>query len=127
MTESYRYELSQLGVDVVLVQPSAYPTGLYSHPSPADGAREFGYGEVAAVPKAFVAFLQGIFSGTEAPNPHDIATTLARLVDTPPGQRPARVVVGNSFGATDVNAVVKPIQEQLIDGIGMSGLSTLMV
>ena len=25
LTDSYRYELSQFGVDVVLVQPSAYP------------------------------------------------------------------------------------------------------
>ena len=127
MTESYRYELSQLGVDVVLVQPSAYPTGLYSHPSATDGARASGYGEVADVPKAFVAFLQGLFSGADAPDPHEVATALVGLVDMPPGQRPARLVVGNPFGATEVNAVVKPIQQQLIDGIGMSGLNTLKV
>ena len=30
MTDSYRYELSQLGIDVVLVQPSAYPTNMYA-------------------------------------------------------------------------------------------------
>ena len=30
LTDSYRYELSQLGVDVVLVQPSAYPTNMYA-------------------------------------------------------------------------------------------------
>src|SRR5579871_1910927 len=29
LTESYRYELSQLGVDVVLVQPGPFPTELY--------------------------------------------------------------------------------------------------
>ena len=128
MTESYRYELSQLGVDVVLVQPSAYPTNLYStHQDPADGGREPEYGEVAAVPKAFVAFLQGVFDGADAPNPHDVAEALVRLVDTPAGQRPDRVVVGNPFGASDVNRVVKPIQEQLVDSIGMRGLATLKV
>lgn len=127
MTESYRYELSQLGVDVVLIQPSAYPTGLYAHPSPADGTRANEYGEVAAFPKAFVAFLQGIFTSAEAPDPHDVATALVRLVDTPPGQRPARVVVGNPFGAADVNVALTPIQQQLIDGIGMGGLSRLKV
>ncbi|MDY0746597.1 SDR family oxidoreductase [Paucibacter sp. R3-3] len=128
MTESYRYELSQLGVDVVLVQPSAYPTNLYStHQDPADAAREPEYGEVAAVPKGFVAFLQSVFSGADAPDPHDVAQALVTLVETPAGQRPERVVVGNPFGATDVNAVVKPIQGQLIEGIGMSGLAALKV
>ena len=37
LTDSFRYELSQLGVDVVLVQPSAYPTNMYaSMQQPAD-------------------------------------------------------------------------------------------
>lgn len=30
LTEGYRYELSQLGIDVVLIQPGPYPTGLWS-------------------------------------------------------------------------------------------------
>lgn len=127
MTESYRYELSQLGVDVVLIQPSAYPTNLYAHPTPGDGGREAGYGEVAAAPKAFAAFLQGMFSGADAPDPHDIAQALVRLVDTPAGKRPERVVIGHPFGASDVNEALKPIQERLIEGIGMSGLGTLKV
>src|ERR1700733_10276820 len=68
LTESYRYELSQLGVDVVLVQPSAYPTGLYSATQrPADPGRAREYGEVAALPAAFVRFLSGVFSSAEAP------------------------------------------------------------
>ena len=128
MTESYRYELSQLGVDVVLVQPSAYPTNLYSaHQAPADASREPEYGEVAAVPKAFVAFLQGVFGGADAPNPHDVAEALVRLVDTPAGQRPDRVVIGNPFGASDVNTAVKPIQGQLVEGIGMGALDMLKI
>ncbi len=40
ISDSYRYELSQLGVDVVLVQPSAYPTNMYaSAQQPADSER----------------------------------------------------------------------------------------
>jgi len=128
MTESYRHELSQLGIDVVLVQPSAYPTNLYStHVTPADSNREAEYGPIAAFPKAFLAFLQDTFGGVNAPNPHDVAETLARLVATPAGQRPARVVVGNPFGASDVNAVVEPIQVKLISDIGMDSLATLKV
>jgi NAD(P)-dependent dehydrogenase (short-subunit alcohol dehydrogenase family) len=40
LTESLRYEVSQLGIEVVLVQPSAYPTNMYAAiQQPADAAR----------------------------------------------------------------------------------------
>ena len=128
MTESYRYELSQFGVDVVLVQPSAYPTNLYStHLNPADGNRAVEYGEVAKVQEGFAAFLGGMFASADAPDPHDVAVAIEKLVATPSGQRPDRVVVGNPFGADAVNAAVQPIQAGLITGLGMDGLSKLKV
>jgi NAD(P)-dependent dehydrogenase (short-subunit alcohol dehydrogenase family) len=128
LTESYRFELSQLGVDVVLVQPSAYPTNLYStHLDPADSARGTEYGEIANVPKGIVAFLTDLFSGANAPDPHDVAQALVELVKTPAGQRPDRLVVGNPFGASDANTVLKPIQGALVDALGMAGLKELKV
>ena len=37
LTDSLRYEVSQLGIEVTLVQPSAYPTAMYSNiQQPAD-------------------------------------------------------------------------------------------
>jgi len=42
LTESYRFELSQLGVDVVLVQPSAYPTNMYAAAQQSAEAEVFG-------------------------------------------------------------------------------------
>ena len=45
LTDSFRYEVSQLGIDVVLVQPSAYPTQLFtSATQPADRERAAEYG-----------------------------------------------------------------------------------
>jgi len=53
LTDSFRYELSQLGIDVVLVQPSAYPTQLYaSATQPADTVRAAAYGTVGEIPGA---------------------------------------------------------------------------
>ncbi len=128
LTESYRYELSQLGVDVVLVQPSAYPTGLYSATQrPADPGRAREYGEIAALPAAFVQFLSGVFSSTEAPDAHNVAKELAKLIATPAGQRPDRVIVGAGYGADAVNAAVGPIQAQMISGIGFDALTKLRV
>ena len=40
-----------------------------------------------------------MFSGDNAPQPHDVATAIVKLLDTPAGQRPNRVIVGGAFGA----------------------------
>src|SRR6202041_1706063 len=89
LTDSYRYELSQLGVDVVLVQPSAYPTNMYAAAQqPADGARAESYGVVAEVPGKIVKTFLELFQGANSPNPHDVATAIQKLVVTPAGQRP---------------------------------------
>src|SRR5205809_7320408 len=51
LTDSVRYEVSQFGIDVVLVQPSAYPTNMYAAiQRPADFARAADYGDIAQMP-----------------------------------------------------------------------------
>jgi NAD(P)-dependent dehydrogenase (short-subunit alcohol dehydrogenase family) len=124
LTDSYRYELSQLGVDVVLVQPSAYPTSMYSSiQQPADAARAGEYGEIAQIPgKVFESFMS-IFQGANAPNPHDVAEAITKVIGTPRGSRPDRVVVGQSFGADAVNAHVAPVQQQVVEGLGLASLT----
>jgi NAD(P)-dependent dehydrogenase (short-subunit alcohol dehydrogenase family) len=128
MTDSYRYELSQLGIDVVLVQPSAYPTKLYaSTQHPADATRADLYGDIAALPGAFAQYLHGVFNGAAPPDPHDVAKTLVELIATPGGKRPPRVVVGAPYGADAVNSAAEPIQAELITSIGFDNLSRLSV
>ncbi len=126
LTDTYRYELSQLGIDVVLIQPGPYPTALYtSIQQPSDAARAAAYGDVANLPGGISEFLGGLFASAEAPNPHDIAEEIVTLIDTPAGQRPARVVKGLSFGADGANAAIAPFQNQLIEGLGFAALNHL--
>jgi len=128
LTESYRYELSQLGVDVVLIQPGPYPTKLYtSIQQPSDGARANNYGDVATLPGGISAFLNAVFSKPDAPDPHDVAKAILKLVETPAGERPTRVVVGLAFGADGANAAIEPFQGQLINGLGFDRLAKLRV
>jgi short-subunit dehydrogenase len=126
LTDSYRYELSQLGVDVVLVQPSAYPTNMYaSAQQPADKTRSESYGEIGAIPaKMFGTFME-IFQRKNAPNPHDVPEAIAKLVGQTKGTRPARVVVGEPYGSDVVNRSVEPVQAQVIEGLGLGQLAKI--
>lgn len=126
LSDSYRYELSQLGVDVVLVQPSAYPTNMYAAAQqPADGATATAYGEVAEIPVKILKTFGTLFQGENGPNPQDVATAIDKLVSTPAGARPDRVVVGLPFGSDAVNSAVAPIQSGLMDNLGLADLKKL--
>ena len=126
LTDSYRYELSQFGVDVVLVQPSAYPTNMYSSvQQPADARRAEDYGAVGKIPAKMFETFMGIFQGKNAPNPHDVAEAIAKLVGQPKGSRPARIVVGQPFGADVVNQQTAPVQAQVVEGLGLGHLAAI--
>ncbi len=126
MTDSYRYELSQLGIDVVLVQPSAYPTNMYAAiQQHGDAARGIAYGEIGLIPGKMFETFTGIFTSADAPNPHDVAVAVAKLVATPKGQRPERVVVGQAFGADAINTAVAPVQRHVVESLGLGMLVTV--
>ena len=123
MTESYRYELSQSGIDVVLVQPSAYPTTFFtSLQQPADPKRAGEYGAVGEIPgKMFRTFME-MLKGPNAPNPRDVAEAIATLVSQPKGTRAARIVVGNGFGADVINRDNAVVQAQTVAALGLAKL-----
>jgi len=128
MTDSYRYELSQLGVDVVLVQPSAYPTNMYAAAQkPANGELVKSYGETREVPGKILKTFMTLFQGENAPNPQDVATAIDKIVAIPAGSRPDRVVVGLSFGSDAVNTAVAPIQRGVIESLGLGDLTKLKI
>jgi NAD(P)-dependent dehydrogenase (short-subunit alcohol dehydrogenase family) len=128
MTDSYRYELSQLGVDVVLVQPSAYPTNMYAAAQkPANGELVKSYGETGEVPGKILKTFMTLFQGENAPNPQDVATAIDKIVATPAGSRPDRAVVGLPFGSDAVNTAVAPIQRGVIESLGLGDLTKLKI
>ena len=118
--------LSQLGIDVVLVQPSAYPTQMYaSATQPADAGRAAEYGTVGEIPGAMFQHFTTMLSGPDAPDPHDIAEVVAKLIVTPKGDRPARTVVGASYGADILNDATEPVQASTVEALGLGHLATV--
>src|SRR3984893_16755607 len=128
LSDSYRYELSQLGVDVVLVQPSAYPTNMYAAAQqPADEELRKTYGETGEVPGKILKTFMTLFQGENAPNSQDVATAIDKIVAMPAGSRPDRVVVGLPFGSDAVNTAVAPIQRGVIESLGLGDLTKLKI
>jgi NADP-dependent 3-hydroxy acid dehydrogenase YdfG len=123
LTDSYRYEVSQLGIDVTLVQPSAYPSQLFANATqPADTTRVTEYGAVGEIPGAMVQQFTEMLSTSEAPDLHDIAEVMARLIETPKGERPERTVVGDSYGADTMNDAAEPVQMATVKAFGLGHL-----
>ncbi len=126
MTDSLRYELSQLGIEVALVQPSAFPTNMYASAlQPKDGERVSSYGQVGEIPAAMFTEFMAMFEAADAPNPQAVAHSIAALVEAPKGKRAHRSVVGSSFGADQINDFVAPVQASVVEGLGLAQLEQL--
>jgi NADP-dependent 3-hydroxy acid dehydrogenase YdfG len=127
LTDSLRYEVSQLGIEVVEVQPSTYPTNfLSSIQTPAGTEVTNSYGEVGRIPDAMFESLTSTFEGKGAPSPHDVAEAIVKLVGQPKGSRAARTVVGAPFGSDKANEDVAPVQAQVVEALGLSHLEKVV-
>lgn len=114
LADAQRDELKALGIDVVVIEAGAHPTevgnnGLY----PTDAVRAAEYGTASQLPGRLVERLGQIFSAPGSPSIQDVADAVKKIIETPPGQRPARVVVDKLTGdavrrLNDVQAEQRP-------------------
>lgn len=123
LADAQRDELAGLGIDVVLIEPGAFPTevgmkALYAN----DNERAAGYGEAATIPQKMGEGLGQLFSSPAAPNPQDVADAVKKLIDTPAGKRPNRVVVDNLSGdpVRALNAVYDKHRHDIMVAFGMA-------
>ncbi|HKC84080.1 MAG TPA: SDR family NAD(P)-dependent oxidoreductase, partial [bacterium] len=71
---------------------------------------------------AMVTSLTATFEGKDAPNPHEVAEAIVKLVAQGKGSRPVRTVVGAPFGSDKANEGVAPVQAQVVEALGLSHL-----
>jgi NAD(P)-dependent dehydrogenase (short-subunit alcohol dehydrogenase family) len=125
LAESYRYELSPIGIDSVIVQPGAFGTDFAKNlVAPADVARVDGYGAAKKIQEQMSAAFASMFNGPNVPNPQLVADAVLQLVETPSGQRPLRVVVDplTGEGTTAINGVAAQVQVASLEAMGMKDL-----
>ncbi|MEL7069580.1 MAG: SDR family oxidoreductase [Cyanobacteria bacterium J06581_3] len=114
-TQGLRYEVSPFGIDVTLVEPGPFGTGLLaSGQAPERSDVLASYGELVNVPTAMGEHFAEFLQSEQAPNPQLVVDAYLALADMPAGQRPTRTVVGITWGVDEMNTAKQPIQDRVL-------------
>jgi len=124
MTEGLHYEVRPLGVDVVMLEPGAFPTELFSKSATGSDLSVLpGYGDLSKVPEQIGQGMMQLFEAMK-PNPQSIADAIIKLIETPKGKRPLRTVVDAVTGnlVETANKQVKEQYDAFLTAFGMGEL-----
>lgn len=122
-TQGLRYEVSSFGIDVAIVEPGPFGTGLLeSGQAPAHGDVLASYGELADVPSAMGQHFATFLQSEQAPNPQLVVDAYLSLASMNAGTRPTRTVVGITWGVDEMNAVKQPIQDRVLKEMQLDGV-----
>jgi NAD(P)-dependent dehydrogenase (short-subunit alcohol dehydrogenase family) len=124
LTEGLHYEVRPLGVDVVLIQPGAFPTDIFGKASTgSDNSFIHEYGDLAKIPDQIGAGMGQLFE-TVKPNPQSVADAVIQLINTPKNKRPLRTVVDPATGTftEKANQHVSEEYKNFITAFGMESL-----
>jgi NAD(P)-dependent dehydrogenase (short-subunit alcohol dehydrogenase family) len=124
LTEGLHYEVRPLGVDVVMIQPGAFPTDVWGKiVNGSDTAVIAGYGDLAKIPEQIGAGIGQMFEAMK-PNPQLVADAIVKLINTPGGKRPLRTVVDPATGnfSEIANKQVKEQYDNFLTAFGMKSM-----
>ncbi|WP_298895723.1 SDR family oxidoreductase [uncultured Psychroserpens sp.] len=114
-SQALKYELKPLGVDVSIIEPGPYPSGLlYSGPKEEDAKTLESYGEMADVPKAMLQNFDQFYKSDASPNPQEIPDAILKVIELQKGDRPIRQAIGIDYSTNELNSKTNSIQENLI-------------
>ncbi len=95
LAETYRAELSQLGIESSIIEPGAHGTNFLKNIlSSSDSNCNKSYGDTAKAPAAMVGEFEKIFADPEfSPKPQMVANAVLEVINMAHGSRPFRTVV----------------------------------
>ena len=115
-SESLRYELAPLGIDVVMVQPGPFATDFFNTVIPSENEEvSKAYQHVGEFSEAFGGQVMSAFEDSNAPtDPMLVVKAFEGLINMENGERPIRTMVGMDFGLQAINEVTEPIRQSLL-------------
>jgi len=124
LSESMRYELAPLGIDVVIVEPGPFSTNFFSNiVAPENDQIASDYKHVDAFFEGFRNQVIDAFEDSNAPtDPILVVHSFEKLIDLPAGSRPLRTMVGLDFGLQTLNDAVEPIRKGLLESMGLAAM-----
>jgi NAD(P)-dependent dehydrogenase (short-subunit alcohol dehydrogenase family) len=116
LAEAYRYDLSSFGVDSVILEPGPYDTDVFSNNElPADIERLKDYEKILEKMSQMYKELEKQYG-----DPRDVAEAIVRIIETPPGERPLRQIVGGAVPQLyDLNEASNRVQREIFEYFGI--------
>jgi NAD(P)-dependent dehydrogenase (short-subunit alcohol dehydrogenase family) len=110
LAESLHYDVARFGIDVAILEPGSFPTQAVIKGQRAERQEIVQAYTAAASPPP-----PPLPGDRELPNPQDVADAVQKLIETPPGKRPLRTVVGPVFtdGVAEYNATYERVRDHL--------------
>lgn len=127
LAEAYRYELSAVGVDSVIVEPGTFASELDRNSLlPEDQDRITDYGDNADLGQR-VSVYEGVGADPTSPELHEVVQAIVQLVEMLPGSRPLRTVIDREGGESidELNALTDDISQRLLETMGQEDLLRL--
>lgn len=127
LAEAYRYELSAVGVDSVIVEPGTFAAELERNSLlPEDQDRISEYGDNSELGQR-VSVYEGLGANPTSPELHEVVQAIVQLVEMLPGSRPLRTVVDHEGGEAidELNALTDDISQRMLESMGQEDLLRL--
>lgn len=129
LAENYRVELSQFGIQSLIVQPGGFGTDFGANLLKAsDRTVAESYGEHADAPEQMWAGTEQSHDSEDAPNPQMVADAVLQLLKTEPENRPFRTVVdgtGLNPAIEEINRATEQSMQDIYSTYGMDNLFQL--
>lgn len=114
-SQALKYEVSGQGIEVVLVEPGPFGTGLFGSIQEEDRKEILAdYPELNSIKNGMIEQFDQFLKSPEAPQSQEVVDTYLNLATMPHGQRPTRTVVGIDYGAIEMNKTYQPLQDEVL-------------